>query len=88
MTHFKTLARIHRQQARNKYPLPNKVAHYSFQDGTLRVAFESVRLAGRSSKVINRLLELDYWCKSGFHSSVYEKKRKFKGVTIIEENKR
>lgn len=87
MTHFKTLASLHRQEARHRFHDNGKIRLNSFQD----VILESVRLAGRSSKVLNRLLELDFWCRSwsGLIPSyaTYYNLRKYKGVTIIEEKR-
>lgn len=83
MTHFKTLASLHRQEARHRLHHNGKMRLNSFQD----VMLEGDRLAGRSSKVLNRLLSLDFWCRSGFDYVAYYKLRKYKGVTIIEEKR-
>lgn len=83
MTHFKNLSSLHRQEARHRFHDNGKIRLNSFQD----VILESVRLAGRSSKVLNRLLELDFWCRSGFDYATYYGLRKYKGVTIIEEKR-
>lgn len=88
MTHFKTLARLHRQEAGNRFHTDRTMGSRPFFSSFQKVMLEGERLAGRSSKVLNRLLSLDFWHRSGFDYVAYSNLRKYKDVTIIEEDEK